>query len=197
MLSVVIRTGRDGDSLVRTLGSLFPAIAEGMVRDGYVLGETACGAVRAIADAAGCDLIEGPYPAALADAFSRARSGHALVLAAGTVLESEWWLDAGRFLDFGESRHARHAVFRLAPADGGPAALIDATKVAIANRLFGRTDPRQGVIMPIPRGEAPAVDASGRLRLPGRPHMLRARAYPLASRSPIPSNASGARPGGA
>ena len=58
MLSVVIPTQNSEEGLARTLASLVPAAAEGVVREVVVVDAGSTDGTRVVADAAGCTLIE-------------------------------------------------------------------------------------------------------------------------------------------
>ena len=59
MLSVVIPTENSEEGLARTLASLVPAAAEGIVREVVVVDAGSTDGTRVVADAAGCSLAEG------------------------------------------------------------------------------------------------------------------------------------------
>lgn len=177
MLSVIIVSAGDGQQLARTLMSVFPAISEGVVRDGFVLATDASDDDERIADAAGCEFIAGPLDRSTAIALDQARADHALFLVAGVELEADWWREAAQFVERSGSGGKLSAAFALAVRDFGLGARLAEWGNAARARLLRRADPRQGLI-----AHKDAVrGARGATRFPPRPAgrmvFLRSRAY--------------------
>jgi len=180
MLSAVIQTQDDPGHLVQTLGSLVPAVAEGVVRDGFVLCESEKSDLEAVADAAGCTLVCAKPGEAVRQAVRLARGDYLVFLPAGCVLESGWWVEAAGFMQKSRIGAAPgHAAFSWASPGWGVRARLAELARRGAVRLTGRASPAQGMI--VSKAIAMRSAANGRLAFPpvasGRPALLRARAF--------------------
>ncbi len=145
MLSVIILSQGEAAPLARTISALVPAIAEGLVGDGHVLADKAMPPVEAVVDAAGCELHVGSLRASLASALAKARGNVVLLLPAGAVPESGWWLEVSDHL----RRHATEsqAVFAYGSTASGPFARFGERLAAAFRQMAGRPSPRQGLII--------------------------------------------------
>ncbi len=131
MLSVIIHAGTDAERLARTIGSLVPAIAEGIVGDGYVMAGAMTREMDAVADAAGCNVVTGELHWTLAETMRIARGEHLLFLQAGSVLENGWWVEAAQFMQRSGAGNVS-AVFTYAAHEYG---MVAATKAATRGAL--------------------------------------------------------------
>ncbi|NMG41092.1 glycosyltransferase [Chelativorans sp. ZYF759] len=86
MLSVVIQTHNDEDSLARTLASLVSASVEGVVREVIVCDGGSTDRTHLVADHTGCQFIAGGLSAGI----GKARSDWLLFLKPGTRLADGW-----------------------------------------------------------------------------------------------------------
>ncbi len=180
MLSAIIQSGSNAERLARTIGSLVPAVAEGVLGDGHVIASDPGGDIERVADAAGCNIVTGETGAALASAVRLSRSSHILFLPAGSVLETGWWVEAARFIkQSGDGR--MEAVFSHAAQEYGLAASSAAAMRGTLARLIRRPLPGQGLI-----AHRSAVEGRlkpGRSVFPPRPAgrvvFLKARAFVL------------------
>lgn len=168
MMTLIILAGEDPAPLVPTLQSVFPAIADGVVRDGLVIMSPGSREIASVADAAGCDVFEGEATVALPQAVRAARAGHVLLLEAGCVLETDWWREAARHLERGIVDGPRAA--RFTPAGEGPFARL----LGLMPSLGSGADLRCGLIAP---ASALRDQPSYPPRLPMRPVRLRSRIY--------------------
>jgi hypothetical protein len=180
MLTAVVEAGNDPAPLVRTLGSLVPAVAEGIIRDGFVMAATPDAELEAVADAAGCTLVTGKAREILHRALQDARGDYFLFLAAGSVLEPGWWIEAAGFVQNSRSGVGPgHAAFAWSSHGTG----LRARLTEIARRgmvaITGRPHPGQAVILrrsilqESPAGAHAAFPPAANVR----PVLLRARAY--------------------
>jgi hypothetical protein len=140
MLSTVVFCDEDSDrrardlleNLVRTLGSLVSANVEGLLGDVAIAGPAGEG-LGAIADHAGCALIEAPGEADwLRQAIEAARGPDLLLLRSGRAPEAGFIEEVGDFLLGG----------------GGRAARLRAAPEAFSERLFPGLAPVAGLIAP-------------------------------------------------
>jgi hypothetical protein len=180
MLSAIIHAGNDAERLARTIGSLVPAIAEGIVGDGHVLAPSLTGEMELVADAAGCNVVNGNGREALAEAVRRARGEHVLFLPAGSVLENGWWVEAAQFIKQSAGAGGRmEAVFTHAAQEYGLGAAAHAAMRGIAARLAKRPMPGQGLIAHRRSVEGRIARGSGEFppRPAGRLVFLRAKAF--------------------
>jgi hypothetical protein len=180
VLSVIIHAGSDAERLARTIGSLVPAIAEGIVGDGCVVAGAMTPEMDAVADAAGCNVVTGQLHAALPEALRTARGEHLLFLSAGSVLENGWWVEAAQFMQRSGAGTNVSAVFTYAVHEYGMAAATQGALRAALARLARSPLPGQGLI-------AHRGDVAGRIdgasfppRTAGRIVFLRAKSYVMA-----------------
>jgi hypothetical protein len=132
MISVVIEAPGDDGVLGATLASLVEAAAEGFVRDVVVACRGAPEGVRRIADAMGCEIVEGGRR----EALGLVRSDWILVLAPGVRLEPGWFHEAAMFIERARrSGRTEAAIFRQCVDDYGPRARLAGLWLALRSRL--------------------------------------------------------------
>lgn len=136
MISVVILTSNDEATLVETLTALVPAAADGIVQEVALVDAGSTDATHDIADAAGCKWVraDGPVDERRAAGVACATRGSWLLfLEPGMVLEADWHVKLGRFLERAErsgQSDRMAARFRLVLDDFG-------WRARLAERLHG------------------------------------------------------------
>jgi hypothetical protein len=120
MLSVVIATEDSERALLPTLAALVAGATAGLVREVIVADADSRDATVAIADEAGCRVLDLTFPrgSRLKTAAGTARASWLLFLQPGVVLEASWVEETRRFIEEAELRkdpHIRAAVFRAGP----------------------------------------------------------------------------------
>jgi glycosyltransferase involved in cell wall biosynthesis len=120
MLSVVIATQDSERALLPTLAALVAGAAAGLVREVIVADASSRDATVAIADEAGCLVLDLTLPRGprLKAAAGTARASWLLFLRPGVVLESNWVEETRRFIEEVELRkdpQVKAAVFRAGP----------------------------------------------------------------------------------
>jgi glycosyltransferase involved in cell wall biosynthesis len=145
MLSIIIPTLDSEWPLVRSLGALVSGATTGLVSEVLVADGGSRDETAKVADIAGCNFIavEGPLGRRLKTAAGAARGSWLLFLRPGTVLDTPWAAEAGRFVE-------------QPAADGGVAVFRRAAPVQSAMRellwlvtaAFGRGPrPEQGLLI--------------------------------------------------
>lgn len=153
MLSVVIPTCNSEEGLARTLASLVPAAAEGVVREVIVADGGSRDGTRVVAEAAGCTLVRGaPEWGGLVDAgVAAARRGPWLmIMSPGVVLEGDWFREVSAFVERAErGGRAEHrvATFRLVFDDYGWRPRIAESVVGFVSGLLGRPVRDQALVV--------------------------------------------------
>jgi len=150
MLSVVIPTLDAERTLAATLAALVPAAVAGLVRDVVIADGGSTDATLAIADAAGCAVVEAPKGrgAQLAAGAGAAKCGWLLFLHADTVLEEDWIQAAQRFIASAEAGSGgQAAAFRFALNADGVAARLLERFVALRSHVFAMPYGDQGLIV--------------------------------------------------
>ena len=152
MLSIIIPTRESERSLVRTLAVLVAGAAAGVVREVIVTDPRSLDATAEIADVAGCRILvsDAPLAARLREAAMSARAPWLMFLRPGTVLDTTWVDETGRFIDEEERRdpdHARAAVFRPAPHASSARPLMIEALALMRLALGARPRPEQGLII--------------------------------------------------
>jgi hypothetical protein len=155
MLSVVIPTHSSEEGLARTLASLVPAAAEGMVREVIVVvddtGSRETGRAT-VADAAGCVIATstGSWDARVRAGVAAVRRGTwVLCLPSAVLLEGDWFREVSAFIERAERRGvAPDAVgtFRLEVDAYGWRARLAETVIDFCN-LLGMPTEEQGLLM--------------------------------------------------
>jgi hypothetical protein len=116
MITAIMPAAADPVRLARSLASLVPAATEGVVSDVVLIASGADAASLAVADAAGCVILDAAALAdPLAEAVSRARGEWLLLLDEPVPLPPEWQADAFAFIDgtmVGGTARRRTATFR-------------------------------------------------------------------------------------
>jgi glycosyltransferase involved in cell wall biosynthesis len=170
MITVVIPTLDSERSLVPTLAALVQGSAEGLVREVLFADGGSRDGTRAIADAAGCEIVAGPSDEGLrlAAAAQAARSDWILFLDPGAILEEIWTREVGVFVAGKNASADRVATFRLAVDAEGEGARLRETWAAIRLALVGRPRSEQGLLIAKSYyrtlgGHSPGHDAHDRL----------------------------------
>ncbi len=153
MLSVVIPTRNSEEGLARTLVSLVPAAAEGVVREVLVADDHSTDGTRIVADAAGCTLVDtdGGWLHRVETAIAAARRAPWFaVLAPNVFLDAEWFREAASFVDRverGGRADDEVGCFRLAYDAFGWRARVAERIVQVSGVLLGRPQREQGLIV--------------------------------------------------
>lgn len=153
MLSVVIPTENSEEGLARTLASLVPAAAEGVVREVVVVDAGSKDGTRIVADAAGCSLAEGTggwMARVTAGVHTARRAPWFLILSPNVFLDGDWHREAASFVDRSErAGRAAEAVaaFRIVYDEFGWRPRLAERVVGLAGALFGRPLREQGLLI--------------------------------------------------
>jgi glycosyltransferase involved in cell wall biosynthesis len=101
MLTVVIATHNHERALVATLQMLVPGALEGVVRQVIIADAGSTDQTRAVADEAGCEILDIPAPLGnrLRTAAAKARAPWLMFLRPGAVIEAGWTIEAHRFVE--------------------------------------------------------------------------------------------------
>lgn len=180
MLSVVIRANTGGERLANTLAAVVPAVAEGLVGDGWIVTDGDDPDIEIIADAAGCHCLAGK--GSLAEAVGKANSDWLMFLLAGAAPEEGWWREAAAFIKQMDAsgQTGRPAAFSYADPRYAWSGRLVEHLTHLKHMATGRPNPLQGLIAPRSRllGNAKDLlaDNSFPPLLPGRTAKLRARA---------------------
>ena len=146
MLSVVIGTHNSERALLPTLSALVAGAVAGLVREVIVADGGSRDATAAIADGAGCRVLESTksHGARLRQGAEAARALWLLFLCPGVVLEPSWVEESRRFMENAERRrHGYAAVFR---ADTFRAGVLEA--MALLGTALGISlGPGQGLVI--------------------------------------------------
>jgi glycosyltransferase involved in cell wall biosynthesis len=150
MISAIFATCDDEMRLAHALTALVPAATEGVVREAIVVDAGSRDGTLAVADAAGCRIIEEAGADGLRHAAEGARGDWLLFLAPASVLDPGWQSEALAFIDAaviaGEGR-ARAASFRLGRvATGWRPRLAEGISV-LRSRLFAAPCAEQGLLI--------------------------------------------------
>jgi hypothetical protein len=153
MLSVVIPTQNSEEGLARTLVSLVPAAAEGVVREVVVADAGSSDGTRIVADAAGCSLVEIPggwLTRVGAGVHAARRTPWFLIMSPNVVLAAHWYREAASFVERAEraGRADTHVgTFRIAYEEFGWRPRLAERVVGISGALLGRPLREQGLII--------------------------------------------------
>lgn len=147
MISVVVPTLNAEAGLVRTLTSLVEATMRGVVRDVVVADGGSGDLTLAIAEEAGCEIVQGEGTrGSLLDAGARlARGPWLLFLHAGTALEPGWDGEAWSFIRSGGERRA--ATFRFALTERGWGARRTEFAYRLRNKVLALPYGNQGLLV--------------------------------------------------
>jgi glycosyltransferase involved in cell wall biosynthesis len=152
MLSVVIGTLNCERALVRTLSTLVPAAATGVVREVIIADGGSTDDTLEVADLAGCDVAPGggSLVQGLRAGAAKARARWLMFLQPGTILDPAWAEETAQFVQqmemLGESAQ-RAATFRRGVRIGGGTTMFAEAMSMLRASLFGRIDPAQGLVI--------------------------------------------------
>lgn len=134
MISVVIATQDDGQTLGQTLASLVPAAVDGLVREVVLADAGSTDDTLAIADDAGARVVrcEGPAEARLLEGCKAARADWLLILEASVSAPHGWEGAAGRHMERHAGRAASWGRSGLAPF------VTPAKALLVPRRLFDK-----------------------------------------------------------
>lgn len=152
-------------AVVRTLGALVPAAVEGLVRDVTLLAPSGDEELRAVADHAGCGLVEAKaLRSGFAQALTTAKQPLVFVLRAGTAFDRGFLNEIAVLLgpDAGN--------------EGNPCFLLRQAPEGFAARLLPDIAPVAGLIAPRERLSGPVTDFADIVRRVGRAKTLASRA---------------------
>jgi glycosyltransferase involved in cell wall biosynthesis len=140
MISVVIATHNDAQTLGQTLASLVPAAVDGLVREVILADAGSTDETLAIAEDAGARVVPcaGPVEARLLEGCKAARSDWLLLLEASAPVLHGWEAPAGRHID----RHAGRAAYW--GRSGFAPFLTPAKALLIPRRLFDKDSASPG-----------------------------------------------------
>jgi hypothetical protein len=170
MLSVVIPGFGPEEGLARTLASLVPAAAEGIVREVVVVDDGRSGdGGAAVADAAGCVVTResGDWDARLRAGIAAVRRGHwVLVLPSSVLLEGDWYREVAAFVERADRRGVTGeavGTFRLEVDAFGWRARVAEAVIGFCNIVLGMPTAEQGLVMSKRQWEA-VLSSRRRLR---------------------------------
>jgi hypothetical protein len=153
MLSVVIPTILSDEGLARTLASLVPAAAEGVVREVVVVDEGHSEGTALIADSAGCVLVTaggGWAGQVRAGMGAVRRAPWVLILPATVILERDWFREVASFIERAErtGRGGEAAgVFRLELDAFGWKARVAERIIGFCSAALGMPAEEQGLLL--------------------------------------------------
>ena len=150
MITAIIATCDDEENLAHALAALAPAAMDGIVRDAIVVDAGSRDGTLAVADEAGCAVVEGSGAEALMRAADRARGDWLLFLSPASVLESGWQGEALAFVDrafMAGNARARAATFRLRRPEDGAKARIAEGVASFRTRVFAAPYGEQGLLI--------------------------------------------------
>ncbi|MCB1464954.1 MAG: hypothetical protein KDJ90_21630 [Nitratireductor sp.] len=184
MMSVVIAVEDEEEGLARTLASLVPAVAEGVLRDAVILDSGGRESTAAIADAAGCQHVRGSPREALGRIAEQVNASWLLMLKPGVILEHDWFREAAEFVERADAQGEAArlcAAFSYASQRYGLAARMVETWRFVSANLLGRVVEDQGLILS--REAVRRISGGGANTIPPRPPagsrlvLLRAKAH--------------------
>ncbi|SDR62356.1 hypothetical protein SAMN05444161_0356 [Rhizobiales bacterium GAS191] len=165
MITVIIPVRDQEEALLRTLAALAPLAAQGVVADVVVADCGSRDATLAVADAAGCAIIEdcADRPSAIRAAVGLARKPWLLLLAAGDIPDAELAAAAREHIaQAGLSGLPRAAAILSLPAG---ASFMRRAALALGFDMLGHSAPQARRVL-APRAEAHLL-APGKRRWPG------------------------------
>ncbi len=151
MISVVIATHPTERLLIPALAALVPGAAAGLVRE-VMLVDAGDGEIADIADAAGCEYLQGPPDpgARLRQGAAAARSAWLLFLDPQALLQEGWPREVRGFIDQVERNEANDrqaATFRLALDGFGIAPRLREAAAMARHAVTGRPRAQQGLLI--------------------------------------------------
>lgn len=148
MLSVIIPTLNSERALVPTLAALVPGATSGIISEVLIADAGSQDETAAVADVAGCDflLLDGTSGRQLKTAAASARAPWLMFLRPGTVLDTQWTSEVGRFMQH-PVRDLQAAVFRRGAVS--PSAWRELLLV-LGNALGALPRPEQGLLIAKP-----------------------------------------------
>lgn len=172
MISVIIPTFNDERRLVPTLAALVPGAADGLVVEAIVADGGSTDETAAVADMAGCRMIEGPADAGLRlrRAAETARAPWLMFVEPGTVLDEGWTRDVRAFLEQVSRRgeiDRRAAVFAPGADDFGMRGVIRRLSLRAGLTLGRGPHPSLGLLISARHYRGLGGHRAG--RLPQRP----------------------------
>lgn len=152
MISVIIPTLNSERELVPVLSALVPGVTAGILREVVLVDAGSTDGTPAIADAAGCALIQGGPDLGhrLRLGVSAVRTPWLLFIQPNSLLEEGWSRDVGQFLETAERRGAADrvaATFRLAVDGYGLRPRIRELAGAFQLAVLGRARAGQGLLI--------------------------------------------------
>jgi GT2 family glycosyltransferase len=99
MITAILATRDDEIDLAMTLSPLVPAAVEGVVKEVIIVDFGSRDGTLAVADTAGCTILEAVGNEGLSDAARDAKSDWLLFLSPGTVLDANWYAEVLAFID--------------------------------------------------------------------------------------------------
>jgi glycosyltransferase involved in cell wall biosynthesis len=147
MLSVIIPTRNSERTLVPTLAALVPGATAGLITEVLVADAGSNDDTAAVADVAGCNFLTlaGSPAGRFKAAATAARAPWLMFLRPGTVLDTPWTGEVGRFVQHG-ARQAQAAAFRR----GGPRPALREFLVFLTSALGAPPRPEQGLLIARP-----------------------------------------------
>jgi glycosyltransferase involved in cell wall biosynthesis len=145
MLSVIIPTCNSEQRLVPTLSALVSGATAGIVSEVLLADSGSRDDTAAVADVAGCNfmVLEGPLGRQLKAASAQTRAAWLLFLRPGTVLDTPWTGEVGRFIQQ-PARQNQAAVFRRGYTDpSAPREFL----LLLSAVLGGLPRPEQGLLI--------------------------------------------------
>lgn len=144
MLSVIIPTSNSERALVPTLAALVPGATSGIISEVLLADAGSQDDTAAVADVAGCNIliVEGPLGRRLKAAAIAARAPWLLFLRPGTVLDTPWTSEVGRFVQQ-PIRDLQAAVFRR----GGASTSALREMLQLLAAALGSPRPEQGLLI--------------------------------------------------
>lgn len=145
MLSIIIATQDSERALVPTLAALVPGATSGIVSEVLLADAGSRDDTAAVADVAGCEFmeIEGSLGLRLKVAAAKAKAPWLMFLRPGTVLDTPWTGEVGRFVQE-PARSGQAAVFRHG---GSSQASLGGVLSLLAAALGARPRPEQGLVI--------------------------------------------------
>ena len=153
MLSVVIITHNSEAGLARTLASLVPGAAEGVVREVIIADSGSTDGTAVVAEAAGCHLVHttGTWGERVGHGVAAMRRAPWLMLMQpGVVMDGDWYRELAAYIERVE-RAGRSdqfaAAFRLEYDAFGLHARLAERAISLVGGLFGLPVPEQGLVL--------------------------------------------------